>query len=125
MTFLASLRQSQSNVTGIVGLLEIRQVTTDAGCRCALVLSAHVTGRAIQSRVHARQRKIRWRPSMVELRSQPGIDVVALFAQRRKTIHDMVGGRRLLECGLVTRITLDRQSLKLANRLALVTIGTI
>lgn len=68
MAILASLRQSQSQVTGIVGFLKIREVTADARRRCPFVLSTHVAGRAVEGCMHAGQWKIRWRPSMVERR---------------------------------------------------------
>jgi len=124
VTILAGLRQSQSKVAGIVGLLKIRQVTAHTRRRRPFILSAHVTGYAIQSRVHARQGKARVL-QVIEFRAQPGVDRVALLALRREPRRNVIRFGGLLKCALVAGVTLDRQSLELANRLALVTIGAI
>ena len=100
-------------------------MASDAGCRSSLVLAAQVASRAVECCVHARQSEIRWRPSMIELSAQPGIDGVALFALRRKTGRNVIGSSRLLKRVLMARITLDRESLELANRFALVTVCAI
>jgi len=124
VTILASLRQSQSKVTGIVGLLKIRQVTAHTRRRRPFILSARVTGHAIQTRVHARQRKA-GELQVIEFRAQPRVDRVTLLALRRETRRNVIRFSRLLIRALVAGVALDRQSLELPNRLALVTIGAI
>jgi hypothetical protein len=79
---LAGLRQPQREMVRVARLLVIGEMAAHAGGGRAFVFPAYVASRAVERRVHAGQRKIRWRPSMVELRSQPGVDVMALLALR-------------------------------------------
>lgn len=125
VALLACLRNSQRDVIRIGCPLEVGQVASDAGCRSSLVLAADVAGGAIQGRVHAGEGKIRWRPSMVEFRSQPGVDRVALFALGGKTSGHVIRRGRLLKSILMARITLDRQTLELSDGLALVAVCAI
>lgn len=62
---------------------------------------------------------------MIKLGAQPRVDRVALLALRRKAGGHVIRFGRLLICALMAGVALDRQSLELANRLALVTIGAI
>ena len=122
---LAGLRNSQGNVIRIVRLLEVRQVASDAGCRRSLVLAADMTRGAVDRGMHAGEGKIRWRPSMVEFRSQPGVDRVALFALDGKTSSHVIWRGRLLKSVLMAGVTLDRQSLELSDCFALVAVCAI
>src|SRR5580704_11837618 len=62
---------------------------------------------------------------MIEFRAQPSVDRVALLALRREPRRNVIRFGGLLKCALVAGVTLNRQSLELANRLALVTIGAL
>lgn len=108
VALLAGLRNPQCHVVRIAGSLKICQVASDAGRRRSLVFPTDVAGGAVQGRVHAGQREIRWRPGMVEFRSQPGVDRVALFALDGKTSGHVIGRGRLLKSILMARITLNR-----------------
>lgn len=124
VAFLAGLRNSQSDVIRIACPLEIRQVASDAGCRRSLVLAAHVTSGAIDGGMHAGQREAGVF-QMIKFGAQPGVDGVALFALRREAAGHVIRRGRLLKCTLMARVTLDRQSLKLSDRFALVAVCTI
>lgn len=83
MALLAALWKTEGDVVGIAGFLEVRQVASDAGCRCARVFSAHVASGTVERRVHSSQGEVR-ESEVVKLRAQPGVDGVALFALRDK-----------------------------------------
>lgn len=124
VALLAGLWQSQRYVIRVARLLEVWQVTANAGCRRSFVLSPDVTGSAINGRVHARQGE----PGefqVIELRSQPGIDGVALFALRGESAGHVVRRVRLLKCVLVARVALNRQALELPYGFTLVTVRAV
>lgn len=124
MAVLASLRESQRNVIGIAGLLIIRQMAADAGCRSAFVPSARMARGAIQGGVHSGESKT-GQLQMVEGRAEPGVDGMALLTLHRKIGGNMVRGGGLLICVLVAGVALDGESLELPNRFALMTVGTV
>lgn len=62
---------------------------------------------------------------MVKFRAQPGINGVALLALDGKIRGNVIGGGSLLVGVLVTGVALDRKSLELSNRPALMAIGAI
>lgn len=80
MASLTSGREAGLRVRRIAGLIEIGEMAADAGGRCSRKLSADVAGVAIQSRVRPGQRKIRRRPRMIKLRTQPVVHAVTLLA---------------------------------------------
>lgn len=124
VTLLASLREPQRNVVRVTRLLEIRQVAAHAGRGRPLVFPADVTGRAVQARVHSRQREAGVL-QVIELGAQPGIDGVTLFALGGKPAGHVIRRVCLLVGVLVARVALNRQPLELADRGALMAIRAI
>jgi hypothetical protein len=113
---LAGGGEAGLSVRRIVGLVEIRQVTADAGGRCASELPADMAGIAIQRRVCPGQCESR-ELQMVELGAHPVVHGVALFAGRRQVQRDVINSSRLCICEilLVAREARRRQSLKLSD----------
>lgn len=99
-------------------------MASDARRWRSFVPSAHVACRAIQGRVHPRQGEAR-NPQVIELRSQPRINRVALLALGREAAGHVVRSRRLLKRALVAGVALDRQALKLSDGFTLVAVGAI
>jgi hypothetical protein len=62
---------------------------------------------------------------MIEFRSQPRVDRMALFTLDGKAGRHVIRRGRLLKSILMARVTLNRQSLELSDRLALVAVCTI
>ena len=120
---LASGGEVRLCVRRIVGLVEVRQVTANAGCRQHGELAARVAGAAIQARVRAGQRKMRGRVrSMIELRAHPVVHRVALFARGRKTEGNVIDASRLSidKVALMARVAGRRKALELPHSSALV-----
>lgn len=124
MALLAGLWEPERDVVRIACFLEVRQVAADAGGRRALVPSACMAGCAIQGRVRSRQGKSR-EFQVIELRAQPGVNRMALFALDGEPGGDMTRCVRLLVGVLVTGVALDGESLELPNRLALMAVRTV
>jgi len=124
VTFLTGLRKAKRDVIRIRRLLEIRKVASDARSRRPFVLPSHVASRTIQPGVHACQRET-CVLQVIKLRSQPGVDRVALLAFRREAAGNMVRRGRLLKRVLMAGVALNRQPLELSDRFSLVTVGAI
>ena len=62
---------------------------------------------------------------MIEARAQPGINGVALLALRGQSGRSVIGRVRLLKSSLMAGIALDRESLELSDRFALVAVGAV
>ena len=119
---LACCREASLGVRWVVRLIEICHVTAHATRRRAAELSAGVAGVAIQSRVRPSQRKIRRRPRMIKLRTQPVVHGVALVARGGEVEQDVVepGRLRVDEIALMAGVAGGRQTLELADGRALV-----
>lgn len=119
MAALASLRKSCLHVIRVCRLLEIGEVASHAGCRCARELAPHVTGGAIQYDVRTGQREA-GNFQMVKLGAQPGVHAMALLAGGGETSRHMTGAcRRLILLGM-TGIALRGQSHELSGGRSLV-----
>ena len=101
-------------------------MAANARGRRTLILSADVARRAIKRGVHAGERESR-ALEVIEFRTQPVVDGMALFALDRKRgcRSCVAGGRGLLISLLVARVALSGQSLKLPDSTTLVAIGTV
>jgi len=77
---LARRGKVRLRVRRILRLVEVRHVAADASCGRSVELPTRVARVAVQRGVGAGQRKIRWRPRMVELRTHPVVHAVASFA---------------------------------------------
>lgn len=119
---LARRRESCLRVGRIVGLVEVRHVTPDAGSWSPYELVARVTRIAVQGCVRPRQSETR-ELQVVELRAHPVVHGVALFAGRRQIQCDVIDARRLRihEIPLVTGEAHRRQTLELADCSTLMT----
>ncbi len=116
---LTCLRESKGNVIRIRGFAEIRRVTPDAVGRRPFVLSSHVAAQAIERGMRSSE-GVACNFGMVETSAEPGSDCMALLASAREPGSQVVRCRGLLiGCG-VTGIALERKTLKLSNRGALV-----
>lgn len=118
VALLTRSRETGGDVIGVGGLVEIRLVTTDAGCRCSLVLSVHVTLRAHQRLMSSSQRESGC--SVIELRAGPGGGVVALRARGGESGGNVIGVLRVVEVCLVTTDAIRGSALELSIGVALV-----
>ena len=94
VTCLASIRESGLRVRRVIGLIKVRQVAADAGCRRSHKLAARVAGAAVQGRVGPGQRESR-ELQVIELRAHPVVHAVALFAGGRQIQGDVIDADRL------------------------------
>jgi len=119
---LARRRESCLRVGRIVGLVEVRHVTPDAGSWSPYELVACVACIAVQGCVRPRQSETR-ELQVVELCAHPVVHRVALFAGRRQIQRDVIDARRLRihEIPLVTGEAHRRQTLELSDRSVLMT----
>src|SRR5215475_5719873 len=113
MAILAALRKSERYVIRIAGSLKIGQVAANASRKRAFVLASGMTGIAVQGGVHSGKGESR--TGVIESHTLPVINGVAVLARGRKSCGYMVRRSRLLECSLMARVALNRQSLKLAH----------
>jgi len=123
VTVLAGLGEPQRYMVRIARLLEVAQVTPDAGGGGQVKVAAFVALIALQVRVPAGQRKAD--RSVIEVHPEPVVDVVALLALGWELGRQVIRRVGLLIRLLVTRITLRRESLELPDRSALVAVRTV
>ena len=111
---LTGLRKVESYMVRISRLLIVRQMAADTVGWRALEPAAQMAGIAIESGVGAGQRE----PGdgqMVELRSEPGVQVVALLARDRKVAAHVTRLSCLIVLGM-TGVALGREALELTHR---------
>lgn len=103
------------DVVGIVRTLEIFQVTTNTSCRSQVVVAVGVAigAQARRNRVTAAQRKSH--RIVIEVRTEPGVGSMAVFAGRGELRRDMVGIASGLEILRVAGIALRRHRLEVAG----------
>ena len=118
VALLTGSRETGRYVVRIRGLVEVRLVTTNAGCRRPFVLPVHVTLRAHQRLVRSGQRESRC--SVIKLRSTPRGGVVALRARGRESSGNVIGIFCIVEISLVTTNAIRWRSFVLSIRMALV-----
>jgi hypothetical protein len=116
---LTCLWKPERDVIRICGSAEIWHVAPYADRRRPLVLATHVATQAIEGGVRAGE-GVACKFQMIKASAEPSCDGMTLFASARETGGGVVGGCRLLiGCG-VAGIALERESLELSNRSALV-----
>ena len=121
---LAGLWKPERDVIRIRGFAEIRHVASYTVRRRPLVLATHVASCAIDGGMRAGQ-GVACKFQMIKASAEPSGDGMTLLASARETGCDVVGRCRLLiGCG-VAGITLERESLELSNRGALVAAVTL
>ena len=115
---LAGLWKPERDVIRICGFAEIRHVAPYTVRRRPLVLATHVATQAIEGGVRSGE-GVAGNLQMIEASAEPSGDGMTLFASARETGGGVVGRCCLLiGCG-VAGIALERESLKLSNRSAL------
>jgi len=124
VTILASLGQAERNVIGVARFLKIWQVAAHARSGRPRIFSSGMARCTVQGRVHASECKTR-KLQVVKFRVLPVVNRMTLLALRWKPGSDVVGRGSLLEGSLVAGVTLDRKTLKLPDRFALVTVRAV
>lgn len=107
------------HVAGVGRTLEIFQVAANAGCRSQVVIVVGVAIGAQPRRNGMSSAKRKSHRIVIEVRAEPGVGGMAVFAGRGELRCDVVG----IACGLellgVARITLRRHRLEVARGRAL------
>jgi len=124
VAILAGLWKGQRDVIWVRGLLKIRQVAAHAGRGRSRIFSTRMARCTVQSRVHASECKTR-KLQVVKFRALPVVYRMTLLALRWKSGSDVIGRGSLLEGSLVTGVTLNRETLKLSDGCALVTVRAV
>jgi len=112
----AGLRKADLDVVGILGAVEIFQMATDAVGGRALVLSAHVAGRALQRGMGAGERKAG--AVVIETGRNPRCRVVAYLALLRESGRSVVRVIGVLEILQVAGHAQGAEIRKLTARVA-------
>jgi hypothetical protein len=124
MAFLAPLGKSERDVIRIVRLLKIGQVAAHARRRRAFVSAACVAGGAVEGGVHSGESEP-GKFQVVKFSAEPRVDAMALLTLDGKTRGHVIGLGSLLIGALVTRVTLNGESLELPDRLAFMAVGAL
>ena len=118
---LACLWESKRNMIRIRGFLERRHVTPDTVGGRPFVLATHVATQAVECGMGSGQ-GVTSHLQVIETHAEPGRDGMALLASTRKPRSEMVRRCGLLVSSGMAGIAFKRESLKLSNRGAFVTV---